>query len=494
MTIANEGASAAGRPSGTPLGVQVGLEEALDDVDLRALRGVCVWNLPTQPDDPLHEAWKRAGFLYPRWPFLSAETSWGKQSDASRSMVLDLDAVDALLDGCSEMGIVPLFSFSAMPDELSANPDAEVGDFDGPSHYAPADYREWEEYVSRVVGRVVERGYAAGYYEVWNEPEDYKYFWKGRPGSTDTLADYVELYAHTARAIKLADPTAKVGGPVCAHWDSVTVAREGKTWGLPQFLRAMAQYRKERPAESVPLDFIDWHDYSFATAALSDGVDFVDSVLAEVGWPERPEYLITEWNRHLEYPYNKEKTISRGQRAAHAAWNVIREVNSDVRRIARLYWYVLEGGWDRTDVPLVDGPPRARLRPKDNATYTYGLSPTFAVFEMLRDVDRGERLRVTAQEPLVALATIDGGVLRLMVTNNTPERCSASIDLQHVPGPLRESSCRIQLVDDQHSADGRGLGEGQETRWQVGRGMSSVEMGLAAYATALVTLEVEAGR
>ncbi len=459
--------------------VQVDAGETLGSADLGGLLGVCVWNLPTELDDPIYQAWKRAGFTYPRWPFLSAEVSWRQESDGRRSMVLNLDPLDALLDGCRKTGIVPLFSFSDIPDALSSKPDAEAGDLDGPSHYAPADYEDWQAYVSRIVGRVVERGYAGGYYEVWNEPEDFKYCWKGRPDSTDTLADYIELYVHTARGIKMADPSARVGGPVCAHWDSVTVSEGKHDWGLPEFVRGLAEHRREHPEEGIPLDFLDWHDYSFATTVLSDGVDLVERALAEAGWPGRPEYLITEWNRTLE------GQVSPQCRASHAAWNVIREAAPEGRRIARLYWYVLDGGWDTA---LVDGPPRARLAPSNGVSYTYGLSPSFAVFEMLGNMNRGAYVRVKAEDPLVALATADEAGLRLLVNNNTPDEHATLVELVNLPGHVGGGLCRIQRVDAEHSSDGGGLEEGEEAKRAMGQGSTSLTLSLPSHGTLLVTM------
>ncbi|NIQ99084.1 MAG: hypothetical protein GTN78_02625, partial [Gemmatimonadales bacterium] len=250
------------------------------------------------------------------------------------------------------------------------------------SYSAPADYNLWREYVSRLVDYVVGRGYRGAHYEILNEPEDTS-CWRGKPGSKDTLADYLEFYLHTAATIKSVDPSAKVGGPASAHWDSVTVSGGAHAWGLPQFLRALAGYAQAHPAESLPLDFISWHDYAFSSTRLSDGADFVDRILAEVKWPVKPEYWVTEWNRSLS-----DAGVAGHERASHAAWNIIREANPETRRIARLYWYVLDGGGNTAladdTIPVLesqDGVPSARL------------SPTFAVFEMLRELNRGEYVR-----------------------------------------------------------------------------------------------------
>lgn len=464
-----------------PMQVQVDLSATLGAANLEGLRGVCVWNLPSDSADPMHKAWVRAGLAYPRWPWLGhVEVSWQPKDDGSRAMVLNFDALDAILADCRKMGIEPLFSVGGTPTALLSNSDVEIKEYDNPSAYAPADYAQWGEFVSRIISRVVEKGYRGGYYEVGNEPEDYESCWRGKPGSTnaDTLADYIELYLHSARAIKAADPSAKVGGPVCAHWDSVTASGGAHAWGLPQFLCALAKYRQEHPGESMPLDFVDWHDYSYMSPRLSDGVDFVDKILAEAKWPTRPEYLITEWNLSGE-------GITLYQRASHAACNIIREANPTTRRIARLYWYVLDGGGDGAlvDAPAVD------VSQQDSLTRrSYVLSPTFAVFEMFGQMNRGSCVRVNVEEPLAALATKDETSVRLMVNNNTAEKRTASVEVKNLPAQFQNARCRVQLVDEQHSADGDGLERGKETAWQADR---PVFLELAPYSTALVTMKIQ---
>lgn len=74
------------------------------------------------------------------------------------------------------------------------------------------------------------------FFEVWNEP-NLQAFWTG------TQAEYFELYARTARAIKEVDPKLRVGGPATAM----------NAW-IAEFLAYCRQH-------DVPADFVSTHNW-----------------------------------------------------------------------------------------------------------------------------------------------------------------------------------------------------------------------------------------
>ena len=80
--------------------------------------------------------------------------------------------------------------------------------------------------------------------------------------------------------------------------------------------------------------------------------------------------------------------------------------------------------------PPPGGPPNG----SSSAPDPQHLPPTYAVFEMLRDVNQGVHVPVSAEAPLVALATMHEGVLRLMLNNNTAETRSVLLELQNSSG------------------------------------------------------------
>ncbi len=85
---------------------------------------------------------------------------------------------------------------------------------------------------------------AVRYWEIWNEPDLGKIWWRGTPD------EYYRLYGAAAKAVKSADPAARVGGPTLALVNQVQPYREG-------FLSYVRAHR-------LPLDVFTWHYYSDA--------------------------------------------------------------------------------------------------------------------------------------------------------------------------------------------------------------------------------------
>ena len=101
-----------------------------------------------------------------------------------------------------------------------------------------------QDFVYHVVAHAAQQGYSAPkYWGVWNEPFGSSTFWAG------TQADYFNMYAAVAPAIKAVSSNFKVGGPELAQY--------GDTTGQPAS-EAFIQYCH---TNSIPLDFISWHYY-----------------------------------------------------------------------------------------------------------------------------------------------------------------------------------------------------------------------------------------
>jgi len=110
--------------------------------------------------------------------------------------------------------------------------------------------------VSALVTHYRELGHSGWGYEVWNEPDTSH--WMG------TSAEYNQLYAASASAVKAADPTALIGGGSTSSMDSQgdVPAKIGLAANLIAYLGANP---------SVPADFFSVHGYWSG------------------GWPEIPE-------------------------------------------------------------------------------------------------------------------------------------------------------------------------------------------------------------
>jgi len=146
----------------------------------------------------------------------------------------------------------------------------------------PKDLAKYGEIIRHIVlhyNKGWDQGFtnSVRYWEVWNEPDLGKIWWRG------THEDYDRLYGAAAKAVKSADPKAWVGGPTIALVNQVQPYREG-------FLAYARDHR-------LPLDFFSWHYYSDA----NDPQDFprigreMRGLLDRYGFRKTASFL-DEWN------------------------------------------------------------------------------------------------------------------------------------------------------------------------------------------------------
>lgn len=176
---------------------------------------------------------------------------WGSTNayteDAAGKPIYDWTVIDRIFDTYLQAGAKPFVEVGFMPQALSTHPEPYRHEFPKSNFtgwsYPPTNYDKWGELVYRWVTHCVQKYGApevvSWYWEVWNEP-DIEY-WHGTP------EEYDELYDHTARAIKRALPTARVGGPATTGPGS-----QRSSGFLRQFLEHCSN-------AGVPLDFITFH-------------------------------------------------------------------------------------------------------------------------------------------------------------------------------------------------------------------------------------------
>jgi polysaccharide biosynthesis protein PslG len=102
------------------------------------------------------------------------------------------------------------YTFGRTPPWASSSPTTTC-DYASGECVAPADYTNWDNFVTGLVTRYKGK---IKYYEMWNEPNDTG-FWKG------TTAQMVELTSRAANIIHSIDPSAEVVSPG-ATWTSTT--------------------------------------------------------------------------------------------------------------------------------------------------------------------------------------------------------------------------------------------------------------------------------
>ena len=198
---------------------------------------------------------------------------------------------DKLIEGIRNIGAQVLFRLGR--DGMTTAPP-------------PGDLAKYAEIIRHVVLHYDE-GWDGGmrdavrYWEVWNEPDLGKIWWRGTPDQ------YYALYAAAARAVKSADPHAMVGGPTIALVNQRTPYREG-------FLAFVRAHR-------LPLDFFSWHWYS---VDADDPYQFVEIgrsmrvLLDRYGFTHTLSFL-DEWN----YDFRKLHSVPEIQVASFVATALI---------------------------------------------------------------------------------------------------------------------------------------------------------------------------
>lgn len=191
---------------------------------------------------------------------------WAAAEDQVRAWARDVRVIAAA-------GYQPAVHLCCMPRWLSLRPSDESVHPNGAwllawAYAPPASLSGWYDLVHRLVSVIASEGLHLPY-QVWDEPDWMHY---------GTLEDYVDLYEVSARAIRAADPLARVGGPGLSNF------AKGKDvgWALPQhapegtplFLPA---WIAEAGRRGAPIDFVDWH---FPTTDPDDGR--IDSMVGNV--------------------------------------------------------------------------------------------------------------------------------------------------------------------------------------------------------------------
>ena len=189
----------------------------------------------------LREVKKVTDFRYVRFHAILHDEVGVYDEDERGNAIYNFSYVDQIYDGLLANGVRPFVEISFMPKKLALRQDVHA--FWYKQIVAPPkDYAKWDALMRAFAQHLVERygidEVAQWYFEVWNEPNID--FWTGDPKQ----ATYFELYDHTARDLKAANPRLRVGGPAtaAAHW-------------VPEFLRHVAE-------QNVPIDFVSTHGYA----------------------------------------------------------------------------------------------------------------------------------------------------------------------------------------------------------------------------------------
>ena len=320
--------------------------------------------------------------------------------------------LDQSVDLITRTGARPLLSIAFKPKALFPAVNQDIVE--------PNDYKRWEDLIYALVAHYKQRGLKGLHWEVGNEPdigEDGGCPYRFKPES------YTRYYRHTAAAVLRADPTARVGGPALASWESPI---------LPAFLAFCDQ-------QKVPLHFVSWHIYDSDPRRVQATISGVKALL-EAHPTLHPETILDEWNMALTVPPKDSRiqpcyvaeTIWRMKEAglSYSCYYHVRDYHVDRDRFAK--FFSLEGAsfmarwWNR--MPQYDG----------LFDYQNVMRPAYFTFKLLSRLT-GDRLSAASDSDAVhAMLTHDRsyGIYSLLVWNFSDQPTSIVVDVRDLPGPL----------------------------------------------------------
>jgi len=266
--------------------------------------------------------------------------------------------------------------------------------------------------------------------EIGNEP-DSSYFWP----STYTKEEFYQLYADTAKAIRAAFPTMKIGGPgITQGGFSNTI---GQTW-----VRNFFDYVKTNGA---PLDFFSWHLYSNSPDQFATAASFYRSELDSRGYTAT-ELHTTEWNTQIDLSVNpppssvqatnlEYRTKAKGAALMTATWMTLHQSG-----IKQSYFYRGNNN-DANDYQnyglfAVDGTPR-------KTALAFGLWSEFTNYQ--NRIDPTASANISGLKAMAAQRS-DGQIAILVANTGTSSRnwTAAFTDTRS----LSNYSLTLRTVDD----------------------------------------------
>lgn len=194
----------------------------------------------------LEQCRRELGFRYVRFHGLFDDDMSVMTKKFDGSFKLSFANIDNIFDFLLGIGMKPFVELSFMPSCLKTG-EQTIFHYKGVTT-PPNDPLAWEFLITSFVRHITERygrdEVRRWFFEVWNEPNlggeggmKEGGFWTG------SMADYYELYAVTAKAVKSVDEFYRVGGPATSNNAHISDMRE---------------YCEKN---GVPLDFISTHHY-----------------------------------------------------------------------------------------------------------------------------------------------------------------------------------------------------------------------------------------
>jgi hypothetical protein len=290
-----------------------------------------------------------------------------------------------------------IIAINGMPWWLSRSSDTtSLGE--GWRYYhtvGPGDYAAWDSII-KDIAREVRTWDFTPYYELWNEPNNRNY-WNG------SEVELIQLYRHTAEAIKSVHPQARVGGFGMHAWYKGTHTQGYDLEGwypdtLAEETAALAHLIDTCALGGIPLDFISWHIFSIYPYKVDNAAWFLRRKLDSAGMYDT-EMIMDEYNTAQESRWQPGIMLNTLMQMARAgidghAFAAYQDFSDDPSDEFHNDWGSISRG---------------------------GLcKPVYKAFQLLSMVERDGRMLQVEQEtdiPVFAAASRQGNRVRLLVSN-----------------------------------------------------------------------------
>ncbi|GAF03814.1 GH39 family glycosyl hydrolase [Saccharicrinis fermentans] len=272
--------------------------------------------------EQMEKVQQNCGFEYVRFHGLFHEDMFPVLREKGK-LVYNWQYIDDVFDRLLDMNVRPFVELAFFPNEFAAEDSKTVFWWEAKVTPGPDFASQWHDLIEAFTQHVVDRygidEVLTWYFEVWNEPNLYPFFFHGKK------SQYFELYKQSALAVKSVDERLKIGGPATSNFvpdtrfdgeiinnevsmevfkvEDINTLQWHGVW-IEDFLKFCEK-------EKLPVDFISTHpyptDYAFnpETGKGRGLTRHVHSIIDDLEWLQKivqnsaysnAEIHLTEWN------------------------------------------------------------------------------------------------------------------------------------------------------------------------------------------------------
>ncbi|WP_282124528.1 GH39 family glycosyl hydrolase [Algibacter mikhailovii] len=272
--------------------------------------------------EQLQEVQENCGFEYVRFHGLFHDDMFPIITERGKT-VYNWQYIDDLFDRMLDLNVKPFVELAFLPTSMAAEDSKTV--FWWKAKVTPKEdtFAQWHDLIKAFTQHCVDRygieEVLTWYFEVWNEPNLYPFFWHG------TKSQYFEMYKQSALAVKAVDERLKIGGPSTSNFvpdarfdEEVINNHVSETIFTVEDINALEwhgvwieDFLKYCKKENLPVDFVTTHpyptDYAFNPEtgkgrgltryvhSVKEDLEWLNKTIAKSAYPD-VEIHLTEWN------------------------------------------------------------------------------------------------------------------------------------------------------------------------------------------------------